>query len=55
MKVVEVIKTIKDNTYTYNLMGHSKDAPKYVHINNHNNNENAVIVPIDKIKQLLEN
>ena len=51
MSVLKVLKQIKDSKFTYSLMG--IDSPKYVHINNHVDNENAVMVPVDTINELI--
>lgn len=51
MSVLEVINKVSDDKHTYSLM--KSDTKMYVHINNHVNNENAVIVPLSKLSELL--
>lgn len=51
MSVLKVIKKVSDEKLTYSLM--KSDTKFYVHINNHVNNENAVIVPLSKLGELL--
>lgn len=53
MNVLKVVNQTKDDKYTYSLMQSGERA--YIHINNHNDNENAVIVPIEKLNELLNN
>jgi len=51
MEVMKVIKQITDSKFTYSLMGASKVT--HVHIDNHQDKQNAVMVPIEKINELL--
>lgn len=56
MQVLQVFKQIKDSTFTYSLMGaDSASNPSHVHINNHKDNSNAVLVSLDKVKELIAN
>ena len=52
MNVLQVKKQIKDSKFTYSLM--TGGEREYIHINNHQDNQNAVIVPLSKITELLE-
>jgi len=52
MKVMKVIEQISDHKFTYSLMG--ADKVTHVHIDDHVSNNNAVMVPIEKLKELLE-
>lgn len=50
MRVMEIKKQFKDSKHEYTLLG--ADEPTHVNINNHRGG-GAVIVPIDKLKELL--
>ncbi len=47
---MKVIKKIKDETFTYSLMGSSKVT--HLHIDNHQDKQNAVMVPVEKINEI---
>jgi len=49
MKVLTRTKSIKKGNYTYNLIGN------YLHINNHKTNGKSIIVPVNDVKELLNN
>jgi len=49
-KVLTKVKRIVQGDYTYNLMSNGM-----IHINNHKTNDKSMIVPMEPIKQLLNN
>lgn len=51
MNVLKVVKQVKDDKHVYSLM--ESDNQLYVHINNYVTNKNSVIVPLEKLSELL--
>lgn len=49
MKVLTVKKELVKGGYTYSLMSNNT-----VHINNHKTNKNSVLVPVEDLKELLQ-
>ena len=54
MGVLKVVRQVEDEKHTYSLMESSNPGNRlYVHINNYRTNQNSVMVPLDKLSELL--